>query len=157
MCSCVELRALSVESNLIFTVHSWFDIVEQTVGLTIQNRSENFHQWCSTVKRRNQEVKTSPVELGNCCQEWAGPPAVMRQHWAQLCINTRALYMLNHQTVEGLQRADKGHQKICRNPLAQTITIHHWSWRLNWRYCGALRWPDTHEKKDPSALIFIIR
>ena len=56
------------------------------------------------MKRRNKEVKTSPVELGNCCQEWVGPPAVMRQHWAHVCINISELCILNNQAVEGLMK-----------------------------------------------------
>lgn len=41
--------------------------------------------------------KTSPLELGNCCQERAGPPAAMRQYWAQLCIKTNSQHTIKQE------------------------------------------------------------
>lgn len=42
--------------------------------------------------------KLPQTELGNCCQEWAELPGMMRQHRAQLCINARALCMFDRDT-----------------------------------------------------------
>lgn len=88
-CSSVELQAVSEREKTDIKKR---DSLEKS-PLVLQK--------CRRMKR-NEEVKTSPVELGNSCQEWAGPPAEMRQHRGHECINTYALCIFNSQMREEL-------------------------------------------------------
>lgn len=52
------------------------------------------------VMRRNEEVITSPLELGNSCQEWAETSAGMRQ--------LQALSVYKYQSGPHAQTSDRG-------------------------------------------------
>lgn len=80
-----------------------------------KNRSENFLRFLQNygTTKRNKEVKTSPAELGNCCQEWAGPPAVMRQHWVRVCINTDT-FLHAQPSDQKSRRGSEKHRKLPR-------------------------------------------
>lgn len=101
----------------------YFYMEGQTLRARIKNRSEKNPPVLQNYRmmKGNKEVKTSPVELGNCCQEWAGPPAVMRQHRVHVCINTDRFSTLNYQTPKDQTRI-RGTSEGIQSPR-QSLTI----------------------------------
>ena len=148
ICSWVELCVLSVKSNSNQFIADLI-LLNRQKSPTIEDRSEKFHQMLRNYKEKGggqnfpSRIRQLLPGIGQAsCSDEAtlGQSLYKYQH---------ALHTQPSGSGGSWGRADReSRRKIWRDLPAQTITIHHRSWRIK-DYFGPLRWPRHPWERRP--------